>query len=96
MGDRQTGKTIVAVDTILSQRDQDVLCVYCAIGQRGAAVARVVETLRAHGALEYSIVVVAAGEDAPGLQFITPYATTSIAEYLTDEGRDVRRPLNLL
>jgi F-type H+-transporting ATPase subunit alpha len=89
VGDRQTGKTTVAVDTILSQRDQDVLCVYCAIGQRGTAVARVVETLRAHGALEYSIVVVAAGEDAPGLQFITPYAATSIAEYFTEQGRDV-------
>jgi len=89
VGDRQTGKTTVAVDTILSQRDQDVLCVYCAIGQRGTAVARVVETLRTHGALEYSIVVVAAGEDAPGLQFITPYAATSIAEYFSEQGRDV-------
>ncbi|MGE0459777.1 MAG: alternate F1F0 ATPase, F1 subunit alpha [Vicinamibacterales bacterium] len=89
VGDRQTGKTTVAVDTILSQRDQDVLCVYCAIGQRGTAVARVVETLRTHGALDYSIVVVAAGEDAPGLQFITPYAATSIAEYFSDQGRDV-------
>jgi F-type H+-transporting ATPase subunit alpha len=89
VGDRQTGKTTVAVDTILSQRGQDVLCVYCAIGQRGTAVARVVETLRTHGALEYSVVVVAGGEDAPGLQFITPYAATSIAEYFTEQGRDV-------
>lgn len=89
VGDRQTGKTTVAVDTILSQRDQDVLCVYCAIGQRGTAVARVVDTLRSHGALEYSIVIVAAGEDAPGLQFITPYAATSVAEYFTEQGRDV-------
>ncbi len=89
VGDRQTGKTTVAVDTILSQRDQDVLCVYCAIGQRGTAVARVVETLRTQGALEYSIVMVAAGEDAPGLQFITPYAATSVAEYFTEQGRDV-------
>ncbi|HQZ40494.1 MAG TPA: alternate F1F0 ATPase, F1 subunit alpha [Vicinamibacterales bacterium] len=89
VGDRHTGKTTVAVDTILNQRDQDVLCVYCAIGQRGTAVARVVDTLRTHRALEYSIVVVAAGEDAPGLQFITPYAATSIAEYFTELGRDV-------
>ena len=89
VGDRQTGKTTVAVDTILSQRDQDVLCVYCAIGQRGTAVARVVETLRTHGALEYTIVIVAAGEDAPGLQFITPYAATSIAEHFSEQGRDV-------
>lgn len=89
VGDRQTGKTTVALDAILSQRDQDVVCVYCAIGQRGTAVARVIETLRAHGALAYSIVVVAAGDDTPGLQFITPYAATSIAEYFSEQGRDV-------
>jgi F-type H+-transporting ATPase subunit alpha len=89
VGDRQTGKTTVAVDTILSQRDQDVLCVYCAIGQRGTAVARVVETLRSHGALDYSIVIVGAGDDAPGLQFITPYAATTVAEFFTEQGRDV-------
>ena len=89
VGDRQTGKTTVAVDTILSQRGQDVICVYCAIGQRGTAVARVVETLRAGGAFEYCTVVVAAGEDAPGLRFVTPYAATSIAEFFAEEGRDV-------
>jgi F-type H+-transporting ATPase subunit alpha len=89
VGDRQTGKTTVAVDTILSQRDQGVLCVYCAIGQRGTAVARVVETLRRHGALDYSIVIVGAGEDAPGLQFITPYAATTVAEFFTQQGQDV-------
>jgi F-type H+/Na+-transporting ATPase subunit alpha len=66
-----------------------MVCVYCAIGQRGTAVARVVETLRRHGALEYSIVVVAAGEDAPGLQFITPYAATTMAEHFMEQGRDV-------
>jgi len=89
VGDRQTGKTTVAIDTILAQRDRDVLCLYCAIGQRGTAVARVVDTLRTHGALDYSVVVVAAGEDAPGLQFITPYAATTMAEYFTERGRDV-------
>ncbi|MDH4063733.1 MAG: alternate F1F0 ATPase, F1 subunit alpha [Acidobacteriota bacterium] len=89
VGDRQTGKTTVAVDTILSQRDQDVICVYCAIGQRGTAVARVVETLRRHEALGYSVVIVAAGEDAAGLQFITPYAATTIAEDFIERGRDV-------
>jgi F-type H+-transporting ATPase subunit alpha len=89
LGDRQTGKTTIAVDTILNQRGKDVLCVYCAIGQRGTAVARVVDTLRRHGAMDYSVVVVAAGEDPPGLQFITPYAATTMAEYFVEQGRDV-------
>jgi F-type H+-transporting ATPase subunit alpha len=89
VGDRQTGKTTVAIDTILNQKGKDVLCLYCAIGQRGTAVARVVETLRRHGALDYAIVVVAAGEDAPGLQFITPYAATTMAEYFMEQGHDV-------
>jgi len=88
VGDRQTGKTAIAIDTILNQRDRDVVCVYCAIGQRGTAVARVVDTLRHFGALEYSIVIVASGEDAPGLQFITPYAATTIAEWFMEQGRD--------
>lgn len=89
VGDRQTGKTAIAVDMILNQKGNGVLCVYCAIGQRGTAVARVVDTLRRHGALDYSIVVVAAGEDSPGLQFITPYAATTMAEYFMEQGRDV-------
>ncbi|WOJ93132.1 alternate F1F0 ATPase, F1 subunit alpha [Congregibacter variabilis] len=89
IGDRQTGKTSVAVDTILNQHDQDVLCVYCAIAQRGTAVARVVDTLRQYGALAYTIVVVGSGDAPPGLQFITPYAATTMAEYFRDQGRDV-------
>jgi F-type H+-transporting ATPase subunit alpha len=89
VGDRQTGKTAIAVDTILNQRDRKVVCIYCAIGQRGTAVARVVETLREHGALDYTIVVVASGEDTPGLQFITPYAATTMAEFFMEQGRDV-------
>jgi F-type H+-transporting ATPase subunit alpha len=89
VGDRQTGKTSIAVDTIMNQRDKDVLCVYCAIGQRGTAVARVVDTLRSHGALAYTIVVVGSGEDPPGLQFITPYAATTMAEFFMEQGRDV-------
>jgi F-type H+-transporting ATPase subunit alpha len=88
VGDRQTGKTSVAIDTILNQRDKDVICVYCAIGQRGTAVARVVETLRKHKALENSIIVVASDEDPPGLRYITPYAATTMAEYFMDKGRD--------
>lgn len=89
IGDRQTGKTTIAVDTILNQHGSDVICIYCAIGQRGTAVARVVEILRRHQALDYSIVVVASGEDPPGLQFITPYAATTMAEYFMEKGRDV-------
>ena len=89
MGDRQTGKTSVAVDTIINQRGKDVLCIYCAIGQRGTAVARVVETLDRNGALAHTIVVVASDEDPPGLRFITPYAATTMAEYFMEQGRDV-------
>ena len=89
LGDRQTGKTAIAVDTIINQRGQDVICVYCAIGQRGSAVANVIADLQQHGAMAYSIVVAAAGEDPPGVQFIAPYAATTIAEYFMDQGRDV-------
>jgi F-type H+-transporting ATPase subunit alpha len=89
VGDRQTGKTAIAVDTILNQRGQNVVCVYCAIGQRASAVAKVVANLREKGAMEYTVVVVAEGNLAPGLVYITPYAATSIAEYFMEKGRDV-------
>lgn len=89
MGDRQTGKTTIAIDTILNQQDQNVLCVYCAIGQRSSAVAKVISTLRDKGALAYTVVVVTEGNDAPGLAYIAPYAATSIAEYFMQAGRDV-------
>lgn len=89
LGDRQTGKTAIAVDTILNQRDQNVLCVYCAIGQRASAVARTVANLRENGAMEYTVVVVTEGNDPPGLTYIAPYAATSIAEYFMEAGRDV-------
>jgi F-type H+-transporting ATPase subunit alpha len=89
LGDRQTGKTTIAVDTILNQKGKDVLCVYCAIGQRASAVAKVVATLQEHDALAYTVVVVAEGNDAPGLAYIAPYAATSIAEYFMEKGRDV-------
>jgi F-type H+/Na+-transporting ATPase subunit alpha len=88
LGDRQTGKTAIAVDTILNQRGQDVICVYCAIGQRGSAVAKVVADLRERGAMEYTTVVVTEGNDPPGLTFLAPYAATSIAEYFVEKGRD--------
>ena len=89
LGDRQTGKTSIAVDTIVNQRGRDVVCVYCAIGQRASAVAKVVVQLRDQGALAYSVVVVADGNDAPGLSYIAPYAATSIAEFFMAAGRDV-------
>ena len=89
IGDRQTGKTAIAVDAILNQTDSGVLSVYCAIGQRASAVARVIQSLREGGAMDRTIVVVASGEDAPGLQFVAPYAATSMAEHFMAEGRDV-------
>jgi F-type H+-transporting ATPase subunit alpha len=89
LGDRQTGKTAIAIDTILNQRGQNVICVYCAIGQRASAVAKVVANLRDKGAMEYTVVMVAEGNVAPGLVYITPYAATSIAEYFMEKGRDV-------
>jgi F-type H+-transporting ATPase subunit alpha len=89
LGDRQTGKTAIAVDTILNQRGKNVLCVYCAIGQRASGVAKVVATLREQGALEYTIVVVTEGNDPPGLAYLAPYSATSIAEYFMEKGRDV-------
>ncbi len=89
VGDRQTGKTAIAVATLINQAETDVVGIYCAIGQRGTAVARVIEDLRAAGVLEKTTVMVAAGEDPPGLQFITPYAAMSLAEYFRDQGRDV-------
>lgn len=89
LGDRQTGKTTLALDAILAQRDDDVLCVYCAIGQRAAAVARVVAALRDHDALRRTIVVVTEGNEAPGLQYIAPFAATSMAEHFVEQGRDV-------
>ncbi len=89
LGDRQTGKTTIAIDTILNQRGQNVLCVYCAIGQRASAVAKAVADLRENGAMEYTVVVVTEGNDPPGLSYIAPYAATSIAEHFMEAGRDV-------
>ncbi|VVB85328.1 V-type ATP synthase beta chain [uncultured archaeon] len=89
MGDRQTGKTAIGIDTIINQRDKGVICVYCAIGQQGSSVAKVIADLRMYDALKNCIVVVATGEDAPGLNFVAPYAATTMAEYFMDNGRDV-------
>jgi F-type H+-transporting ATPase subunit alpha len=89
LGDRQTGKTAIAIDTILNQRGKDVLCVYCAIGQRGSAIAKAVVTFREKDAMDYTVVVVTEGNDPPGLAYIAPYAASSIAESFMETGRDV-------
>ncbi len=81
IGDRETGKTAVAVDTILNQKGGDVVCVYVAIGQKASTVAGVVETLRSHGALDYTIVVSATANDPAPMQYIAPYAGAAMAEY---------------
>ncbi len=89
LGDRQTGKTAIAIDTILNQRGKDVQCVYCAIGQRASAIAKAVATFREKDAMDYTVVVVTEGNDPPGLAYIAPYAATSIAESFMEAGRDV-------
>lgn len=89
LGDRQTGKTTIAIDCILNQKDKNVLCIYCSIGQPAASVAQVVATLKERNAMEYSVVMVAEGNEAPGLSYVAPYAATSIAEYFMEKGRDV-------
>lgn len=89
VGDRQTGKTAIAVDTILNQKETGVICVYCAVGKRSSAVAKVVAELRKGDTMGYSIVVLATEEDPPGLQFITPYAATTMGEYFMGRGTDV-------
>jgi F-type H+-transporting ATPase subunit alpha len=89
LGDRQTGKTTIAVDAIINQREHGVQCIYCAIGQRASAVAKVVADLEAHGAMAYTTVVVTEGNSPPGLTYIAPYAATSIAEYFMEQGKEV-------
>ncbi len=89
LGDRQTGKTAIAIDTILNQRGENVVCVYCAIGQRASAVAKTIAGLREKGAMDHTIIVVTEGNDPPGLAYIAPYAATSIAEHFMEAGRDV-------
>ena len=89
IGDRQTGKTAIATDTILNQKGKDVICIYVAIGQKASTVAKVVSTLERHGAMEYSIIVSATASDPASLQYIAPYAGTAMAEYFMYQGRDV-------
>ncbi len=89
IGDRKTGKTAIAIDTIINQKDQNVVCVYVAIGQKESTVARIVESLREHGAMDYTIVVVSSSANPAPLQYIAPYAGCAMAEYyMYDQGRD--------
>jgi len=86
IGDRQIGKTAIAVDTIINQKDSGIICIYVAVGQKKSTVAQVVETLRKHGAMDYTIVVAANASDAAALQFVAPYAGTAMGEYYRDKG----------
>ena len=89
IGDRQTGKTSIAVDTIINQKGQDVICIYVAIGQKSSTVAQIVNTLRKYGAMDYSVVVCASASDPAPFQYIAPYSGTAIAEYFMSKGKDV-------
>ena len=89
IGDRQTGKTSIALDTIINQKDKDVICIYVAIGQKSSTVAQVVNTLRKYGAMDYSVVVCASASDPAPFQYIAPYSGTAMAEYFMSKGRDV-------
>jgi F-type H+/Na+-transporting ATPase subunit alpha len=89
IGDRGTGKTAIAVDAIINQRGSDVICVYAAIGQKSSSIARVIEAVRRHGAPERCLFVIGEADAAPGLQWLTPYAACTMAEYFMQRGRDV-------
>ncbi len=89
IGDRQTGKTTVATDTIINQKGKDVVCVYVAIGQKASSIAKVVSTLKKHGAMDYTVVVSSPASDTASLQYIAPYAGCAVAEYFMYHGRDV-------
>lgn len=89
LGDRQIGKTTIAIDTIINQRDSDVICIYCTIGQQTTSVSKTIATLRKNGAMKNTIVMIAGSEDPPGLSYIAPYAATSLGEYFMEKGRDV-------
>ena len=89
IGDRQTGKTAIAIDTILNQKGQDVICIYVGIGQKASTVSNLVTTLKKHGAMEYSIVVSSPASDTAPLQYVAPYSGTAIGEYFMKRGKDV-------
>ena len=89
IGDRQTGKTSIAVDTMINQKGQDMICIYVAIGQKASTVAKVVNDMKKHGAMDYTIVVASLASDLAPLQWMAPYSGTAIAEYFMKQGRDV-------
>lgn len=89
IGDRQTGKTAIALDTIVNQKGKNVICIYVAIGQKASSVAQLAENLRQHGAMEYTIIVNASASDSAPLQYIAPYAGCAMGEYFMNKGRDV-------
>ncbi len=89
IGDRQTGKTSIALDTILNQKGKDVICIYVAIGQKASSVAQLVQNLRVRGAMDYTIVINASASDSAPLQYIAPYAGCAMGEYFMDKGKDV-------
>lgn len=89
IGDRGTGKTTLCTDTIINQKGQDVICIYCAIGQKNSKIASIVELLKAHGAMDYTVVLKASASDSAALQYLAPYSACAIAEYFMDQGKDV-------
>ena len=89
IGDRQTGKTAIAIDTIINQKGQDMICIYVAIGQKESKVARIVDKLKSMGAMDYTVVVVAGASDPASLSYLAPYAGVAMAEYFMDKGKDV-------
>ena len=89
IGDRQTGKTSIAIDTILNQKGKDVICIYNAIGQKASSVAKIVSTLKKHDAMDYTIIVCSTASEPSSLQYISPYAATAMAEYFMYKGKDV-------
>ncbi len=88
IGDRGTGKTTLAIDTIINQKDQDVICIYCAIGQKNSKIAQVLDLLKRHKAMDYTVIVVAGASDPTSLQYLAPYAACAIGEYFMDKGKD--------
>lgn len=87
IGDRSTGKTTICIDTILNQKDTDVYCIYVAIGQKRSTIARIIELLERHGAMEYTCVVVASATDPASLQYLAPFVGCTIGEYFRDNGK---------
>jgi len=88
IGDRQTGKTAVAVDTIINQKGKDLFCVYVAIGQKASTIANVVRKLEEHGAMAYTIIVAASASESAAMQYIAPYSGCTMGEYFRDRGQD--------